>query len=58
MFILGNGDVYEDEEILGDKIFDGLYDDVEIEDCHDFYVGRDDDERLEAIICDWEDRVM
>ena len=49
MFILSNGDVYEDEEIYGEAIYDYPEDNIEED---EFYIGTD--ERMEDVISRWE----
>ena len=50
MFIVSNGDVYDDEEIYGDAIYEYPQD---IEEDDDVYMGLDD-ERMEDVISGWE----
>jgi len=50
MFIVSNGDVYDDEEIYGDAIYEYPQD---IEEDDDVYMGLDD-EQMEDVISEWE----
>ncbi len=52
MFILANGDIYDDEEIYGEAIYDYPEDNIDEDEDDDLYTVHD--ERMEDMICRWE----